>query len=72
MLSDGARESGGRHNEIVATTSVSPALERIADELLNQYEVICAAAPEGVKTNDKLSITVKRKGVKVQAPARLR
>ena len=71
VLSDGARESGGRHDEIVATTSVSPALERIADELLNQYEVSCAA-PEGVKTNDKLSITVKRKGVKVQAPARLR
>ena len=71
VLSDGARESGGRHDEIVATTSVSPALERIADELLNQYEVSCAA-PEGVKTNDKLSITVKRKGVKVQAPARLK
>ena len=70
VLSDGARESGGRHDEIVATTSVSPALERIADELLYQYQVVCAV-PQGVKASDKLSVTVKRKGVKIQAPARL-
>jgi hypothetical protein len=46
VLNDGARESGGRHDEIVATTSVSPALERIAEELLNQYVVTCAV-PQG-------------------------
>jgi hypothetical protein len=71
VLGDGTRESGGRHDEIVATSSVSPALERIADELLHQYAVTCATPP-GVKTDDKLSITVKRKGVKIQAPARLK
>jgi hypothetical protein len=71
VLGDGARESGGRHDEIVATTSVSPALARIADELLNQYAVTCAV-PQGVKANEKLSVTVTRRGVKVQAPARLK
>src|SRR5688572_27601115 len=71
VLNDGARESGGRHDEIVATTSVSPALERLADELLNQYAVTCAV-PQGLKANEKLSVTVKRKGLKIQAPARLR
>ena len=71
VLGDGARESGGRHDEIVATTSVSPALERIADELLNQYAVTCAV-PQGVKANEKLSVTVKRKGLRIQAPARLK
>lgn len=71
VLGDGARESGGRHDEIVATTSVSPSLERIADELRHQYAVTLAA-PAGVKANEKLSITGKRKGVKIQAPARLR
>jgi hypothetical protein len=71
VLGDGARESGGRHDEIVATTSVSPSLERIADELLHQYAVTLAA-PAGMKANEKLSITVKRKGAKIQAPARLR
>jgi hypothetical protein len=71
VLGDGARESGGRHDEIVATTSVSPALQRIADELLNQYAVTCAV-PQGLKANEKLSVTVKRKGLKIQAPARLK
>jgi hypothetical protein len=71
VLGDGARESGGRHDEIFATTSVSPSLERIADEIRHQYAVTCAL-PAGVKSNDKLSITVKRKGLKIQAPARLR
>jgi hypothetical protein len=71
VLGDGARESGGRHDEIVATSSVSPALERIADELRHQYAVTCATPP-GVRTDDKLSITVQRKGVKIQAPTRLK
>jgi hypothetical protein len=38
VLGDGARESGGRHDQVVSTTLV-PALERVADELLNQYAV---------------------------------
>ena len=71
VLGDGARDSGGRHDEIVATTSVSPSLERIADELQHPYAVTLAA-PAGVKANEKLSIAGKRKGVKIQAPARLR
>jgi hypothetical protein len=33
---------------------------------------VACAAPAGVKTGDKLSIAVKRKGVKIQAPARLK
>ena len=70
VLNDGARESGGYHDEIVATTSVSPALERIADDLLNQYAVTCAV-PQGVRANDKLSVTTTRKGVNVRARARL-
>jgi hypothetical protein len=70
VLEDGARESGGRHDEIVSTTSVSPAVARIADDLLNQYAVTCALPP-GVKVNDKLSIASTRRGVKIQAPARL-
>jgi hypothetical protein len=71
VLGDGARESGGRHDEIVSTTSVSPAVGRIADDLLNQYAVTCALPP-GVKVNDKLSIASARRGVKIQAPARLK
>jgi hypothetical protein len=69
VLGDGARDSGGRHDQVVSTTLV-PALDRIADELLHQYAVTCAL-PEGVKATDKLSVSTTRKGVKLQAPARL-
>jgi hypothetical protein len=69
VLGDGSKESGGRHDQVISTTLV-PALVRIADELLSQYSVTCVL-PAGVKPNDKLSISTKRKGAKIQAPARL-
>ena len=69
VLGDGSKESGGRHDQVISTTLV-PALERIADELLSQYSVTCVL-PAGVKPNDKLSISTRRKGARIQAPARL-
>jgi VWFA-related protein len=68
VLGDGAKESGGRHDEVVSTTLV-PALQQVAKELLNQYE-ITYLLPEGVKPSDRISVSSKRKGVKVQAPSR--
>jgi len=69
VLGDGASESGGRHDQIISTTLV-PTLERIAAELLNQYEITFVR--EDGKPGDKLSVSSKRKGVTVRAPARLR
>jgi hypothetical protein len=69
VLGDGSKESGGRHDQVISTTLV-PALERIADELLSQYALTCVL-PNGVKPNDKLSISTKRKNARIQAPARL-
>jgi hypothetical protein len=69
VLGDGARESGGRHDQVVSTTLV-PALERVADEFLNQYAVTCTL-PAGVKLTDKLSVSTARKGLKLQARDRL-
>ena len=69
VLGDGSKESGGRHDQVISTTLV-PALERIADELMSQYALTCVL-PAGVKVNDKLSFSTKRKNVKLQAPARL-
>jgi hypothetical protein len=54
----------------VVSTTLVPALERVADELLNQYALTCALPP-GVKATDKLSVSTTRKGLKLQAPARL-
>jgi VWFA-related protein len=69
VLGDGATDSGGRHEQVISTTLV-PALEQVAAELLNQYE-ITYVRPQGGKPNDKISVTSKRNGVTVRAPARL-
>ena len=69
VLGDGARESGGHHDQVVATTHAK-ALEQLADELLHQYE-ITYTLPDGVKPSDKLSVSAKRKGVTLRAPSRL-
>jgi hypothetical protein len=69
VLGDGAKDSGGRHDQVLSTTLV-PTLEHFADELLNQYALTCTLPP-GVNSTDKLSVSVTRKGLKVQAPARL-
>jgi VWFA-related protein len=69
VLGDGSKESGGRHEEIVSTTLVT-ALERLADELLNQYEITYRGP--GGKSGDKLAVTSNRKGVTVRGPGRVR
>jgi len=69
VLGDGAKESGGRHDQVIATTHAK-AVEQVAEELLHQYE-IQYASPEGVKPGEKISVTTKRKGVTVHAPSRL-
>ena len=54
----------------MVSTTLIPALERVADEWLNQYAITCTL-PEGVKATDKLSVSTSRKSVKLQAPDRL-
>ena len=51
-------------------TSSKTAIERIADELMAQYE-LSYVLPDGVDPTDRLEITSKRKNVKVQAPTRI-
>jgi len=68
VLNDGSRESGGR-TEQVAGPNLVKAAEQICQELLNQYEL--SFAGEGLKPGEKLELSSKRKGVKVNAPTRL-
>jgi VWFA-related protein len=69
VLGDGAKESGGRHDQVVATTHAK-AVEQVAEELLHQYEIKYALA-DGVKPADKISVSTKRKGVTLHAPSRV-
>jgi hypothetical protein len=69
VLGDGSRESGGRHDQVVSTTLI-PSLERVADELLSQY-ALTVVVSDRFRPNEKISVSTKRKGTKVQAPVRL-
>lgn len=69
VLGDGARDSGGRHDQVIATTHAK-AVEQVAEELLHQYEIKYALA-DGVKPSDKISVSTKRKGVTLHAPSRV-
>jgi VWFA-related protein len=69
VLGDGAKDSGGRHDQVVASTHAK-AVEQVAEELLHQYEIKYALA-DGTKLSDKISVTTKRKGVTLHAPSRV-
>jgi VWFA-related protein len=70
VLGDGPKQSGGHRDEIIAATGIPAGLQQLAESLKHQY-VIEYALPDGVKPADKLSVTVKRKGVTLRAPTRI-
>ena len=70
VLGDGPKQSGGYSDEIVAAASVLTGLQQLAEALKRQY-VIEYTLPDGVKPSDKLSVSVKRKGVTLHAPTRI-
>jgi VWFA-related protein len=70
VLGDGPRQSGGRRHEITVATGLTRALEAVADDLLNQYALVYAGAPDQ-KPARKLSVSVKRRGVTVRAPTKI-
>ena len=70
VLGDGPKQSGGRREEIVAATGMAGGLEQLAASLKQQY-AIEYTLPDGVKPSDKLSVTVRRKGVTLRAPTRI-
>jgi VWFA-related protein len=69
VLGDGSKESGGRHDQVVGT-SHAQTVQRVANELLHQYEVTYEG-PDTLKAGDKLAVSSKRRGVTVRAPSRL-
>jgi len=69
VLGGGVGESGGRQID-VAVNTMRPAMQQVALELLNQYE-ITYALPAGTKPSDRVSVTTTRKGVTIRAPSRI-
>jgi hypothetical protein len=70
VLGDGPKQSGGYRNEIIAAASVLTGLQNLADALRRQY-LIEYTLPDGVRPSDRLSVSVKRKGVTLRAPTRV-
>jgi VWFA-related protein len=71
VLGDGPKQSGGKREEIVASAGLVVGLQELAEALRNQYAVSFSRA-DAPKSGDKLSVAVKRSGLTVRAPARLR
>jgi hypothetical protein len=70
VLGDGPKRSGGLVEQISAGVAPGPVLAKIADNLLHQY-VLTYTLPDGVKPNEKFSLTTSRKGLTLLAPSRL-
>jgi VWFA-related protein len=70
VLGDGPKQSGGHLDEIVAATGLPAGLHQLAETLKHQY-LIEYTLPDGVKPSDKLSVSVKRRGVSLRAPTRI-
>jgi hypothetical protein len=70
VLGDGPRQSGGLIQHTTGSGPIAPLVAKIADNLLHQY-VLTYNIPDGVKLNEKLSLTTSRKGVTLLAPSRL-
>jgi hypothetical protein len=70
VLGDGPKQSGGKHEEIVASAGVLLGLQNLASELTSQYRVIYSL-PAGVKRSERLDVSVRRKDIVVRAPERV-
>jgi hypothetical protein len=70
VLGDGPKQSGGMIEQVNGNTVLTPTLAKVADTLLHQY-VLTYTIPDGVKLNEKLSLSTTRKGVRLLAPTRL-
>ena len=71
VLGDGSTQSGGSRGEIVASAGIVAGLQQLAEELRTQYAVSFSRS-DPPKSSDKLNVSVKRGGLTVRAPVRLR
>ena len=70
VLGDGAKQSGGRREDIVAAAGTLTGLQQLAEDLLHQY-VVEYDLPPGTKSSDRISVSAKRKGVNLRVPSRI-
>lgn len=69
VLDEGTRSTGGRREQLLASSSVPFALKQLAAELGNQY-LVTYARPETLIQPDKVQVEAKRPGLTVRARTR--
>jgi VWFA-related protein len=69
-IAEGTKDTGGRRDQILATSGIPEALLRVANDLLNQY-VVTYGRPERLIPPEKLQVTVSKPDVSVRARTRL-
>ncbi len=70
VLGEGPKQTGGRREEIVASTGIVLGLGRIAAELKNQY-ALEYSRPAKSKPIEKLTVSVTRRGLNLRAPTKV-
>ena len=70
VIGEGTKQSGGQRFETARTPAVPRALQRVADELLAQYQ-ITYVLPDGAALSDRLNVSLRKKGPTLRAPTRI-
>jgi VWFA-related protein len=70
VFDEGTTRTGGRRDQILATSGLADRMRRVADELLNQY-LVTYGAPESLIPPEKIEVTSTRKDLRVRARTRI-
>lgn len=68
ILGDGPKQSGGRRVDVRVTTAIPAAMDDVAADLLAQY-ALTYEVPAGARSETRLSVSLKRRGVTLRAPS---
>jgi hypothetical protein len=70
VIGDGPHQSGGRRIPILTLPAFETGLRQVADDLSSQY-LITYLLPSGVRTSERISVSLKKPGVTLRAPSRV-
>jgi VWFA-related protein len=70
VIGDGSSQSGGRRIQILTLPAFETGLQQVADDLSSQY-LITYTLPDGVKTSDRITVSLKEPGATLRAPSRV-
>lgn len=70
VMDRGTAETGGRRDQLLSELAIPEALEKVADDLLNQY-VVTYGRPDKLIPPEKIEVTVNKPGLTARARTRL-